>query len=617
MPFFNFIEVQYKNLNEQIKNWLKGVYNKSDINFTPASPHGMILSNLQEFFQHTLLYLKNSVNQINIQTTFNKKAVRSISRIAGHNPSRSISATGVIKLLLKSNVNLVDEIGGNNITIQNETVLKNENNGLFYTILTNEQFSTYSFSDKKQIYLNVIQGKYKTTSFTGDGTENQSFSINAANNEEIDNFEVYITYNGFSVEKKEHLYDMLPNSYQCYTRTGFNGGVDIYFGNINNGFIPENGTKITVKYLMTNGSDGNIENDSLANFKFIDDVTSNDGNVISVDDYFDIELHKDINFSSDGETVTFTKNILPYVSRNFVLATPDQFIYHLRRLNMFSKVNAYNVLDDHDTFKKNQIIDDLKGEIQNNITNDIKREDLLNKINYLENLNITNDNKMFLYLIPDIRKYFSATVNYFNVPFDVFYLDDNEKTKIMDYLKKMGILMLTSDVDIVQPDITKYIMNVYVRRYSDTVEENLRQEIINVVSDYFINNERFDRIIKSDIIRSIKNLSGVDSVDVYFLSERNERYHEQGKLLQNDTPVILEKPIKIKNQQVYELKDYDKNLVIGLDKIMGDIVIEKKELPVIRGGWRDRNGIFYNETPEEQGLGPINIIFNGVTKRSV
>ena len=60
---------------------------------------------------------------------------------------------------------------------------------------------------------------------------------------------------------------------------------------------------------------------------------------------FDIFVETDIKFASDGESVEYTKSVIPYVSRNFVLATPAQFIYHLKKLNMFSKVNAFNTLD--------------------------------------------------------------------------------------------------------------------------------------------------------------------------------------------------------------------------------------------------------------------------------
>jgi hypothetical protein len=615
MAFFKFIELQYDKLDKQIKSWLSGVYNKSDINFTSASPHGMIVNNLKEYFQHTIIYLKNSLLQIDINNTYNEKAIRSIARISGHNATRAISASGVIKLKLKEGVNLTDDIGTNTIVITNNTTLKNKTNGLFYTIITNEEFSNYNFSNTKEIYLNVLQGKFETQTFTGNGLESQSFSVNVTNNILIDNFNVFITYNGLQVELKDSLFDLLPNSYQCYTRTGINGGLDVYFGTNNYGFIPDVGSKIIVRYLVTDGTIGDIINRNVNDFKFVDNIVSSNGDIITVEDYFDVLIEKDISFSSDGETAIFTKNILPYVSRNFVLATPDQFVYHLKRLNIFSQVFAYNLLNDYDAYNKNKIIDSLIKNVNDNVLNDITKQDMLNKIEYLSELNITNDNKIFLYLIPDISKYFTKDVNYFNIPLDAFYLDDDEKQKVHDYLKKMGILIITSDVEIVQPIISKFVMNIYVRRFDDTIEDNVRQEIITTVSNYFINNQRFDRVVKSDIIRTLKNSNSIDSIDLNFISESNEIYHKEGLASKGKAPKILEKPVIIKSEVMYEIKNYDSSLTIGLDPLMGDIVVDKNEMPIIRGGWSNKDGVYYNETPSEKGLGPINIIFNGITKR--
>jgi hypothetical protein len=50
------------------------------------------------------------------------------------------------------------------------------------------------------------------------------------------------------------------------------------------------------------------------------------------------------------------------------------------------------------------------------------------------------------------------------------------------------------------------------------------------------------------------------------------------------------------------------------DPVYGDIVIDKNEYAVIRGGWRDRNGVWYNENPLSNSLSSINITFNGVTE---
>ena len=160
-------------------------------------------------------------------------------------------------------------------------------------------------------------------------------------------------------------------------------------------------------------------------------VYDTDGNALQASQIFDIFVETNIQFASDGESIEYTKSVIPYVSRNFVLATPAQFIYHLKKLNMFSKVNAFNTLD--------------------MIKIDIDSDGTLDPINI---------NEMYLYVIPRITDYFSTDVNYFNVPYDAFYLDSVEKNRIITYLKMQGIISITSVIKIIDPKIKKYIITL-------------------------------------------------------------------------------------------------------------------------------------------------------------
>ena len=58
--------------------------------------------------------------------------------------------------------------------------------------------------------------------------------------------------------------------------------------------------------------------------------------------------------------------------------------------------------------------------------------------------------------------------------------------------------------------------------------------------------------------------------------------------------------------------DYKPNATLGLDPVLGDIIFEPKEIPIIRGGWYDRNGIYFANTMDSTSLKSINIIKKGV-----
>lgn len=651
---FEYVELNFNNLTRQVNNWLSSTYNKSGILFNSASPYGQLLQQIKEFFRQNILYNKNIVRQFDIEQSKTKRMILNMARVSGHNPSRAISAKGSLKFKLKQGINIQQKIQGSAVVIYDDTTLKNKTNTLFYTLKIGADRNIYPLTPGSQFFVNIVQGKYETQTFTGTGDKNQSVAVIVDNNQTIDNFDFQVFVDGVNMSIRDHLYDMLEDENACFTRTGFDGGLDIYFGNSVNGVVPPLGSVIEVKYLLTDGIVGNIPNPKVNDFEFVDDMYDSEGNILTPQELFDIFIENDITFASDGESLEYTKSIVPYVSRNFVLATPQQFIYHLKKLNFFSKVNAFNTLD------MVEIDIDADGD--------------------LDDINI---NEMYLFLIPKITNYFVGDINYFNVPFDAFYLDDYEKNRIIEYLKKQGIISITSKITILDPLIRMYVANVYVRRYDDEPEENIRDQIIDYLADYFANNERYDRIVKADIIKGLKNIEGIDSVNIEFISKANEDYHKDGAVLNQQKRTVIETTYATKTSSVsieanklargsvsaaspqrtdtsykirqdktkvtklddrlkstdsqvtglgsttlvdYKKTNYNENESIGIDPVLGDIIINKQtdkrksQLAILRGGWTDRNGIYYYEDPRiTDGFSTVNVIFKDnepeVTKR--
>ena len=613
--YFEFIELQYDKLTEQINNWLRFKYKKADIQFNSASPYGQIVNIDKELFLQNMLYLKNTLKVLDINTTKNKKVIQQTARIAGHSVGRPISATGTLKFKLKAGIEYQKEIKSGIINIPNKLALKNKNNSLNYITNLNQDKNQYVINTPgTEFFIPIIQGKYESQTFTGDGTINQSISVNIPNSSYIENFNYKIIYNSIVLEVKDHLYDMLPHEYACFVKSGFNGGIDVYFGTDNSGFVPQIGSQIIIEYLLSDGAAGEILNPTVNEWKIIDDITDGQGNILKIDDLFDIFIENDVNFSSDGDSIEYTKTMIPYVSRNFVLATPNQFIFHLKRLNIFSKVNAFNMLDDNNYAITDNVLEQYVNKISKSVNTNQSSDEILAAVNnfkaiYSKYKTNINDNQIYLYLIPDISKFFNNDINYFNINYDVFTLDQQEQQKTLSYLKQIGTLSPTTSVKIIQPKITKYIMHVYIRRFDNANEENIKQQIISMSSDYLLNNNRFDRIPKSDFIELFKTIDGVDSVSLYFVSEKNENYQKNQKQLS-----ILQQPQKIENGIIKSAYTTNSDKLIGLDPVHGDIVINKDEYAIIRGGFRDRKGIWYSENPNENTLNSINITFDGITK---
>ena len=65
-----------------------------------------------------------------------------------------------------------------------------------------------------------------------------------------------------------------------------------------------------------------------------------------------------------------------------------------------------------------------------------------------------------------------------------------------------------------------------------------------------------------------------------------------------------------------DTSQYDSKKLVGIDPVLGDIIIGKNELVILRGGWSNRNGVFFSEDPKTTtGFSTINIIWKGVTPR--
>ncbi|MFW6243103.1 MAG: hypothetical protein ACOC2W_02995, partial [bacterium] len=462
-----------------------------------------------------------------------------------------ITSFTIDHLKLKPGVDIEEDVGGGKIKIADKTKIKNITNGLTYSIRIGNSVKIFELDYNNDIVLNVIQGKYETYSFTGTGDLNQSFSVNVGMGKNIDNFEVEVRYNNEPVTIKDGLFDMARLEQSCFIRTGMNGGIDVYFGNGDFGFLPEAGSLIQVEYLVTNGTLGNILSPQLNDFQWIDDVLDVNNEQVEMTNLFDITVNKEIGFGSNGESIDFTKSLMPYVSRNFVLASPSQYIYTLRRLGLFSKVNVYNTLNGK---------------------------------------SYEGNNKVYLFLVPNIRNYFTNVTNYFNVPIDALFLDEEEKEKVITYLRRMANITIGTILEIIQPTITRYVMNIYIRKFKGYSDDNIKEEVVTRISDYLSLLERDDRIPKSDIINILENTEGVDSVNVNFVSKKNEDFHK----------------IKKESKTIY-----------GLDPVLGDVVVEPNELAIFRGGWSDRNLTYYNETLDGEGLGPINIMFVGTTEENI
>jgi len=331
-----------------------------------------------------------------------------------------------------------------------------------------------------------------------------------------------------------------------------------------------------VEYVKTDGFQGNIfgKGNSIQ-FKWADPAYTNTGEEIDINEFFITEIEKPLILGADEEPVELTKLIAPKTSRSFVLANPDNYIHLLSRFN-YSYVDAYTTKDD----------------------------------GFIE-----DDNVIYLFLLPDISRRLSKNADYFTTDLKNFYLDTDEKDAIISYINQSGRQIISTELSVVDPIIKKYAVNVFLRIFDTVDATTIKNDVINQITNYLLNVTRRDRIPKSDLVAIVEAINGVDSVDITFVSQENEdaiidgfyyRIEKTSSIVRSLTTETLKK-IKVAPGE---------NPNLGLDEF-GDIVIEKNEVPIIRGGWYDRNNNFYEEGLSEKDFSSVNVIIKSVIQETL
>jgi len=514
-------------------------YGMSSQLFTVASVWGQIIFVLDNLSQFVLFFIEDSITELNINTATRESSIYGLATLAGHNPSRSISAKGEVSI--KWNGKKFEDIGGSAVLIPKNSEIKCLNNGKTYLLKFPQEYTRLNLNPNDKITCSIMEGTISTNQYTGNGSKLQSYNISSRGTSSIENFEVSVTVNGVEWKKYDSLYDIPRNGFGYLVRSSIISGIDVFFGNNDFGYPPPAGSVIQVTYLESTGASGNIlvEDSVSAIFSFDSDGTDLYGNSITLSDVLQITCTIAPQMGANQESVDLTRLIAPKTSRSFVLANPTNYITFFEKFGQFSIIEAFTTFDD-------QYIGD--------------------------------DNVIYLILVPDIQLTLKSNESYFDIPSSRFKLTTAQRDRIYQLLDESGQKIVTTDVKILDPVIKKYVVNVAITIFEGNDPDTIKSSIVNILSNYFLNIRRRDKIPRSDLIAAIEGVQGIDSVSLYFVSQSNEDAKRQNP----NSPDI------------------------GFDEF-GDILIGKDEIVIISGGWEDRNGIYYDLGAGMENLSSVNI----------
>ena len=586
MAEFKFLKASRVKANEMIsdtRSYISRLYGRTGELFTTASPFSQILDVLSEITKLIFFYIEDATVEQNILTAQNPESIYGLARLAGHDAYRGSSATGEIKLRL--NVSAATNIAGDALNISKNTRIRSVSNKLEYVLKTSNDKFRIEKSDSEYIYIPVVQGKVESQTVTGTGEKLQSFNVLTKGNTDHHSVRVYV--NSELWTKYDSLYDMKVETKGYLVKTGVSGGLDIYFGNGSFGIIPQTGASINIEYVVTDGSAGNLTGSKDLTFKFVDEGFDSLGETYDLNEVLESSFTVAPKMGTDPESIELTKLIAPLQSHSFVLANPNAYEHFLSRYGMFSYLDAYNTTDD----------------------------------GYLD-----DDNVIYLFMLPDTKRKLTKNKDYFNLDLNEFFFSSDEKNDILQLLESSGRQMVTTEVKIVEPDLQYFRMDVKVRYFEGYNKATLASEMRAKISEYLMNITRRDRLPKSDIIAVLEAVEGIDSVNVRFVSKSEEDARRNGYYILEKVTVTPSTPIledigNGKSKYVFFKRTVTERKVnfepgvalpeevINLDSF-GDIILDRDEVALFRGGWQDREGVEVLDDAKTGEMAALSIYFD-------
>jgi hypothetical protein len=476
-------QAKISDLISQTFELIQARYGMSNQLFTVASVWGQIIFVLDNLSQFVLFFIEDSITELNINTATRESSIYGLATLAGHNPTRNISAKG--EVTIKWNGKNIEDVGGSAVLIPRNSQIKCVNNGKFYLLKFPNEYTRLNLDGTAILRCSIMEGTLAANQYTGSGGFLQSFNISSRGTSGIENFEVYVKVNGEEWKRYDSLYDIPRNGKGYLVKSSLISGIDVFFGNRDFGLPPAPGTAIEVTYLESAGSGGNLilDDSSQAIFTFDSDGTDLFGNTVTLSDVLQVSCTIAPQMGANQESVDLTRLIAPKTSRSFVLANPTNYITFFEKFGQFSIIEAFTTFDD-------QYIDD--------------------------------DNIIYLILVPDIQLTLKSNETYFDIPVSRFKLTQPQRDRIYQLLDESGQKIVTTEVKILDPVIKRYVVNIALTMFEGNDPDTLKTTITNTLSDYFLNIRRRDKIPRSDLIAAIEQIEGVDSVSLYFVGEENE-----------------------------------------------------------------------------------------------
>lgn len=558
MRLFSLLDTQYSKYSQKVQSYLSKMLSGYSTQYGSNTIFGQIINVVGNAIQNVMLYIEDALVEQNKYTAQRKKSIYGLAAMSGYMPSFGKASTCIIKINFVPN-----NEGAFNVILNNRETLTCTQNGLQYNVILPQEAMVLSIvKDNSPKYLTVVQGSFETQKFVATGGKYYTQNFKFIGNLDTDYISVKINNEEWTYA--DSVYDMVSDGKQFTLKPSVTGGIDIVFGNDVHGRALKVNDTIDVTYLIHDGENGNLNPEIETYFVFNEQLSDT-----STGEYYDGNTLFNITFAetdpvttgSNSETLQHVSEMIGLNSRSLVLATPNNYKALIGKFGFCGYNRTWS--DPNSMVVNSLIIKNFKTNIANG-------------------------------------------TDYFNLTEKDFILTDNQKNSIYNYIETSGSQLAAVKYNIFDPILCKYAMYVYIKLKSAKYNKELiKNQIRQLIGDFFTDVQSDLFIPKSDIVHLIKsNIEGVDGVDIYMLSQKNEeaiikeQYTEDSYEINQLTGTYIK---TTKNVKLYP----GENPNLGLD-IHGNIYLKSDaEFPVLMGNWKYYN----NEGAEVDITDPLTIIF--------
>lgn len=523
MKLFNLKSIQFSQIFTDIDNFLSASegpikrINKNTI-------FGQLMTVLSGLYHNIMLYIEDAFVEQNKYSAQRKKSILALAAQSGYRPSYGMAAGCWIR------ISPLAQVGGvGNLIIPKRQRVVCSANGLYYYLLPPNDYLTI---ENQYVDIFAIQGKFERQAFVVPEGRNL-YAQNLKFVGYIDERYIEVKVNGVEWKKKDSFYDLNKGEQGFVVRYNPTDGIDLLFGDGYRGQPIQSGDRIEVSYLLHDGEVGNIDPNKNPIFAFDGPMLNSDGEEVDGNTMVRMALRSgsSIVSGSNPESLSHVREMIGFNTRSLVLSDSNAYKVWL---SQFSFVGYNRTWSEEGTTNIRSLI------------------------------------------MKNFRQKVKSGSDYFDLGKDDFILDSDQKNALQNSIVESGKMLIGSTYEIVDVQLKRYSLSIHVTMKKGVVGGEvdkvlIEKQIREIVGNFFCEPQSDFYIPKSDIVELIKSrMKSVDGVDLYFLSEENEKAKVEHQYIKNGQTIIVDKK---------------EDPRIGLDD-HGNILLEGDDtFPVLMGGW--------------------------------